>query len=641
MNLVLTWCGKEWRAQRPVLLGYTLLVFACLCLGLSLAPKRAWFGEGFGVHALSWFVTAGILGVVAFVAPALVRAEQNGRDDQFARRLPGALWPAFGGKLLFLVLATLALPLLGLAVGELFLLAWGQDWHGLVWETDAGIRIQWPAEVVGAAGALLLVPWIWAVGTWLPSGRMALGGTALLTLLVGVCVTAVLRQYPKIEAGIAWQWLLWFVPVLGLAVAAISWSLGRRGGGALRSARLGLAAAACGLVPPSLWLADRAASYRHPDPARLVKLDVQGLSPDARYVLARGAENAEWYGANFRIDLQTGAAEEVSSFDRAFTGELLRPDFWAFNGTSRFWRGYGEQGRDQLVLDLRTMTTTPVDYDRQAHAPALPADLREQVLAERREHTPLRAPDGQRVWLEQTTLCYEESDGSVTRQEVPELADALLMPRGHGIALLGAKNRMFDLTQRRLLPEVMARGSGYLVRGAFVCSSDREKWLQWSQRDPGGESQLLTQLNPCSVLGLFDDDHLLVASRPSGQGASGRLFLYRPADRVVTELTLPGDLPAGCTLDNGAPAYVRSSLLPRDPGGGVWVVARRATDLTFLRLDAATREVTRVLACGTDEASCFQMLAWPDANSALVRRGAQILELDWRSGASQVLFPRR
>ena len=640
MNLVLTWCGKEWRAQRPVLLGYTVLVFACLCLGLSLAPKRAWFGEGFGVHALSWFVTAGILGVVAFVAPALVRAEQNGKDDQFVRRLPGALWPAFGGKLLFLVLATLALPLLGLAVGELFLLAWGQDWYGLVWETPTGVQVQWPAEVVGAAGALLLVPWIWAVGTWLPSGRMALGGTALLALLLGVCVTAVVRQYPKIEAGIAWQWLLWLVPVLGLAVAAISWSLGRRGGGALRSARLGLAGAACGVVPPSLWLADNAAAYRHPDPQRLVTLEVQGISPDARFVLARGAEHAEWYGANFRIDLQTGTAEQVASFDRAFTGELLRPDFWAFHGTSRFWRGYGEQGRDPWVLDLRSGATTRIGYDPKSNVPVLPAALRTQVLDERRLRTPLRAPGGQRVWLEQTTLCYEEADGSVTRQEVPELADALLMPRGHGIALLGGRNRMFDLTQRRLRPEVMARGSGYLVRGAFVFSSEREKWLQWSQRDPGGEPQLLTQLNPCSVFGLFDDDHLLVASRLLGRDHSGRLFLYRPADRSVTELALPADLPAGCTLDEGAPAYERSSLLPRDPGGGIWVVARRSTDLTFLRIDAATRNVTRAQACGTDEASHLQLLAWPDGRSVIVRQGAKILRVDWRSGERSVLFPR-
>ncbi|MBM4061191.1 MAG: hypothetical protein FJ265_08865, partial [Planctomycetes bacterium] len=280
MNLTLAYCWKEWRAQRTTLLAYAGLVFASLCLGLSLAPTHAWFEESFGAYALSWFVIAGMLGVLLFVAPGLVQSEFGLKDDQFVRRLPGALAPAFRTKLLFLLLASVALPLVGLLLGELFVQAWGQDWNGLFrWRWDGTVAIDWPGDVVATALALLLAPWIWAIGCWLPRGRMAVGGTLLLVLGLGVAVTAVLRQSPKIEKGIDWQLWLWAVAPLGLGIAAASWA-GRRGGGPLRSARFGLLAMGVGLLPPSAWLGACAWDYHHPDPANLASLDVRGLSPD-------------------------------------------------------------------------------------------------------------------------------------------------------------------------------------------------------------------------------------------------------------------------------------------------------------------------------------------------------------------------
>jgi hypothetical protein len=48
MNLVLPFLWKEWRAQRGTLISYTVMIFTCLCLGLSLAPTHSWFEEGFG-----------------------------------------------------------------------------------------------------------------------------------------------------------------------------------------------------------------------------------------------------------------------------------------------------------------------------------------------------------------------------------------------------------------------------------------------------------------------------------------------------------------------------------------------------------------------------------------------------------------
>lgn len=640
MNLVLPYLWKEWRAQRGTLVAYTGLVFSCLCLGLWLAPTHSWFEEGFGAHALSWFVLAGMLGVLFFVAPNLVRAEFTSKDDQFVRRLPGALGPAFGGKLLFLLLATIALPLLGLLVGELFVTARGQNWDGLFrWEWDGSIRIDWPAEVVGVAGAMLLVPWIWALGSWLPSGRMAVGATTLFVLLVGVAVGAVVRQSPKIENGIDWQMWLWGVVPLGLVVAGVSWGIGRRGGGPLRSARLGLATAAIGLVPPSAWFAERAWNYHHPDPQQLAKLDVKGLSPDGRFMLARGAAHADWCGPSFRIDLQSGHAEQITGIGTAFGNELVKPYVNALHGQHRYWLSCGEWGSNQRAYDLATGAWTPIEYDRVHNERHLPPELRAQVLAERRERTQLRAPGGIRVFVEGEAVCFEEVDGSVTRVQVPELKGGVVWPSGHGMGLLGAKNRTFDFTSRQLLPDPTMRGSAFLVRGTVIYAIDTHTWRKWGQRAPGGELQPVEALAECSVFGLYDDDHLLFAPWNKHRQGSG-LFLYRPADGEVTQLPLPPTTPQGYFLEHAAPLFQRGSLLPRDPTGGVWLTASNATRREFLRVDPATRTIEHRFGSGNDEHDAYHLLGFPDAHSVLVRQGARILRVDAATGTPTVLFPR-
>jgi hypothetical protein len=638
VNLVLPYLWKEWRAQRGTLLAYTGLVFACLCLGLWLAPTHSWFEEGFGAHALSWFVLAGMLGVLFFVAPNLVRAEFTAKDDQFVRRLPGALWPAFGGKLLFLLLATIALPLLGLLVGEIFVMARGQNWDGLFrWEWDGRTRVDWPAEVLVGGAALLLLPWIWALGTWLPGGRMAVGATALFVLLLGVGVAAVLRQSPKIENGIDWQMWPWAVAPLGLCIAAMSWGIGRRGGGPLRSARFGLAATALGLVPPSVWFADRAWEYHHPDPAALATLDTRGLSPDGRFLLAKGAAHRDWYGAWFRIDLQDGKAEQISGIATGFQPELVRPYVAAYRAQQRHWLSYGEWVSNQRAFDLATGAWTPLEYDREHNERHLPPALREQVLAERRERTLLRAPGGIRVFVEGAAVCFEECDGTVSRVAVPELQGASVYPAGHGLFV---KNRTFDLTSRRLLPDVTSRGSAFLVRGTLVYAIDTHHWRKWGQRTPDGELQAVEALAQCRVFGLFDDDHLLVTSWPNKQGLGGKLYLYRPADRSLVGLPLPDGVSTGGYLEEWSPLFERGSLLARDPGGGVWLSLATNTRREYLRIDAASRVVTNPFGTGRDEREEFQLLAFPDAGSALVRQGVKVLRVETASGRAEVLFPR-
>ena len=246
---------------------------------------------------------------------------------------------------------------------------------------------------------------------------MAVGGVCLFVLLLGVAVFAVLRQSPNLEQGIHWQPWLWAVVPAGAIVTGISWILGRRGGGAMRSARFGLAATAVGLMPPSLWLADKAWDYHHPDLQRLAELDVHGLSPDGRFVLASGAAHVNWYHVKLRIDLQTGAAEPIAGIDTAFSPDLVHPHQLRMGGQLRYWLSYHAGLAPVRVFALATGAWTPVDYDHTNYAPVLPTDLRSKVLAEVRETTPLRAPGDRRAWVEDGMVCCETADGAVQRCE--------------------------------------------------------------------------------------------------------------------------------------------------------------------------------------------------------------------------------
>src|SRR5205823_2658416 len=115
--------------------------------------------------------------------------------------------------------------------------------------------------------AMLLVPWVWVLGTWLPGGRMAIGGAALLALLLGVGVFAVLRRCEGLAVTLASAWQPWAYGAVpfGVLVAGVSWVRGRRGGGNWRSARTGLALFALGLLAPASWLGSWAFEYHHPD----------------------------------------------------------------------------------------------------------------------------------------------------------------------------------------------------------------------------------------------------------------------------------------------------------------------------------------------------------------------------------------
>ncbi len=657
MNLALAHCWKEWRAQRGVLVAYSLLAFASLCLAFLLMPDHWWNEDGRGAMSLSWFVAAGVIGVLAFVAPALVRGEFGAKDDQFVRRLPGALRVSFAGKLLFLVLATAALPLLGLAVGELFLTAMDRTWEDLFeWqEAMRGYRIvwPWPAELCGFG--LLLAPWVWAVGTWLPGGRMALGGTAALALVLGLCVTAVLRQCPQIEMALAWRGWLWFVAPAGLLVAMVSWTKGRRGGGAMRSARFGGAAFAATLIAPVAWLGGEVSRYHHPDAHRLVDMQVQGITRDRRFVLANASEQANWPGAVFRIDLHTGFAEQIAGIHQFLTTEVLRPAMLRTSAPVRYWRTFdwrdGGVPVNHRVLDLETGTWTAIECDVATGdylslQPRLPVAMREAAVADARRTTPLRAPGGCAAWFEGDTLRLERAEGTVSSVPWPAKHErpVLVWPAGHGFVWTNGKGARatFDLTSGEIGMPLLASQTCWFVRGWSVVG-----WRNgagWNIHDPAGVSCDATDLTDCTILGLFDDESLLCRSK-AASGSPG-LFVFDVARRVRRDVVAPRE--TGIRAAEAVwPMAQFGSLLARDPAGRIWLrAAVSALDnpgnlrQTFVLLDPATLTTRAILPHTRYVNDNYDVLGWPDEHTVLMKRGARILRIDTETLAETVLFPR-
>lgn len=630
MHLVLTHCGKEWRAQRGLLGAYTVLVFGCLCLGFLLLPNAWWTADGNRSFALACFVAAGVIGVVGFAAPSCVTREFGPKGDQFVRRLPGALAASFGGKLLFLLLAAVALPLLGLACGELFLQAIGQWWDDLYrWHWDGSVGLVPPWPMVWGGLALLLAPWVWAVGTAMPAGRMAFGGTILLVLVIGLGVAPVLRQNPNLEYGIAWHGWLWAVGPAGVVVAGIAWVRGRRGGGAARSARVGFGATLLCLIPPGAWLSTQAWRYRHPDPRALADLRVHGTTEDLRFALVVGNEHELWRPVTFRIDLVTGAAEQVAGLDSVLLPAASQGNF------GRWWIEHGRSVPVQRWYDLATGERTPLVLDARGR-PILSAEQQRLFAAARRAATQFRAPGGRRMWIDDGDVCLEQSSGTVERYRAPE---PVLGARAEGHALVVSspeRRRRFD-AGTRTFTDVPADATfeWWLVGEVVLARSGQGR--HWHRQAPGGTAEPCLELRGARVVGLVDDERVLAVAADRSEI---RLFLFRPTDAAVEVLRRwPPDAHGAYAVSCLAPISGCGSLLPRDRAGRVWLAIADGAHYRCLRLDPATRELHEVTTM-TLPRLAGEIVAFGPDDTLLLRDGARIDRVDVATGARTTLFPR-
>jgi hypothetical protein len=644
MNLVLTYCWREWRAQRALLGGFVGIGLAALCLAFTLAPETFWQERGQRAFALAWFVVLGGGSVIAFAAPQLVRSEFGSKGDQFVRRMPGALRASFRGKLLFLVLAAVALPLLGLVVGQVFLAACGLGPADVFRSDYAGdVFFDWQWPVVWLGYGALLIPWVWAIGTWLPNGRMALGGTILFVLLLGLAVVPVLRQCPGLEKSLAYGRWCAVVPLLGVAVAAVSWIRGRHGGGAVRSARCGLLATACALVPPGAWLGKAAYDYHHPDPQHLGRFETYALTPDLQFALVQGAGHEEHTGSvPFRVDLRDGKAQQLGGVWLGLFAEVALPSALGPMAVSRYFGAcdvdpWSERVFRYRVLDL-VRGTWVLQHD--GDDPMAVRRLAQQHLPEvtgRGRSSLLRAPGDVPVWFENEDLCFQVAIDRVERVRWDGELPVSFLAVGHGFSAAGGREGWFDLTTRTFVPPTAGRDVAWFVGGVQLWQRSLRR-NAWERRDPGSaEFVVVPELAHADVLGLLDDRRVLARRIADKQP---ELFTWNAATGAVEVLPLP--FPIGQrSLGVLAPLYQRGSLLPRDPAGRLWLMTpkppQHGHDL-LLRFDPTTRMWER-LPIPTDDPA-FRLLAWPDANSALVQQHDGIDRVDLNTGAHTRLFPR-
>ena len=140
---------------------------------------------------------------------------------------------------------------------------------------------------------------------------------------------------------------------------------------------------------------------------------------------------------------------------------------------------------EPVVYDLATGGWIPIQYDERNDLPVLPPELRADVVAEVRAQEQLRSPDGRPVWFEGGTLCREQVDGTVVRQEY---AKCLLRPAGHGFSAYGAQERYYDFLGRPMLEKKERRhdSMAWVVRDSVVFLPAHGR-VGWSQRSFGGE----------------------------------------------------------------------------------------------------------------------------------------------------------
>jgi hypothetical protein len=622
VNVVLAWTWKEWRSQRALLGGYLALVLLCSMLGFSLLQREWWERDNNRGLVLGWFVAAGAIGVLAFAAPQLLRGELVGsKGDQFLRRLPGALGPAFAAKVLFLLLATATLPVLGLAAGELFFAATGRSWDDLWQAARPGTepRIAWPVTFVGGTAALAFAPWVLVLATWMPGARMAVGATAVLAFALAAAGWCAVSGCPGLDAALPyWPWVGYSV-ALALVVGWLGFVRGRRGGGPLRSAKLGALAFGIGLLPPTGWLWSWIDFYHHPL-STVGRLNVYGLTPDRSFALATVAGHQNWWGQAVRVDLTSGTAQELG-------GDIFR--LADANGLScvgctdhRYWCiGTGEH---RGFFDLLT-------GERLA---AAPSDLGDALRAE----TVFRAPDGRRAWMFERRLHIEGADRHEQSFDWPPRSTYTVRDVGHGIEAIGDRFVWFDLARQQPVALPPNTQRAFACNGLWLVEGQRSAWGAF---DPATRAlEELPELQGASMLCLLDDEWILI--NRSGRGRCRDLAAYRPANRTITPIELPVNVQEAATMFEreirriGDRVLVRSRdiQLPSEQP------ARRES---WWFVDPATLRCTEFFArTATDGALPELDFVDLDGDRALfaVEDQRRLVRIDLATRATTVLFPR-
>ena len=137
----------------------------------------------------------------------------------------------------------------------------------------------------------------------------------------------------------------------------------------------------------------------------------------------------------------------------------------------------------------------------------------------------------------------------------------------------------------------------------------------------------------CYALGLLDDQRLLVVTCKS---VAFELFTYDVVTERRASIAVPTRDPE-CEVQVVGPDGFLGSCVLRDPAGRVWMHLDHAGRRDLVALDPTTLHCQTLVANWQTQ----RLLAWPDADTAIVRRNDQVIErVDLRSGCRTQLFPR-
>lgn len=580
MSLVWTWCAKEWRAQRAFLLGYAGLAVATVG---GVATLVRWRGGGdLDTDSTRAIVVLGFVVAVSagslFAAAATVRGELVGAHDRLWQRLPGALAPAFAGKLLFLALVAMSLAVVGLFGGQLWLWMSGLE---VVDPSSVVFELERLTPLPGLVAAPL--PAVFTVALWMPGARMAVGATTVLAVGLVFAVTSWLRVSPGLSHTLTAPWLAPWSFVVFAASAFVACVCGRRGGGSARSAQLGAAVVVLGALPPALWFGSWLHAYWRPDLHRLGSVEWRGWTADGRYVVVEGSAHPRWPEVAARFDLQTGEAVQIG-----WPGEHLTN--WWGDGSPLALRALlgegvcGLHGRTGLrVVDLRTLESLPLAWDRARGARAIPAPLAARMQHLRRTCSPLRQPGDLPAWIEEDELCLAQADGTVVREPMPEQARLVGTVRavGHGFErhTTDRQHTYYDLTRRRWVELPAAELGRVAVRGIWllrpkVNPRERGEHPSWRRFDPATSvaTPIAALAGDTHFVGLLDDDQALFGVRDRG---TMRLVAYHVARDATTEVEATSGSGTGAVRYLHASSSNAGPYGQRDPQGRMVVQVLR------------------------------------------------------------------
>jgi hypothetical protein len=641
MSLTLHWAAKEWRAQRGFLCGYLTLMIATVVSVLTIAHWRnqVLITEPQRIVAVASILCTVLAGGL-FAAAHAVRGEVAGRDDQFWRRLPGALRPAFAGKVLFQAALLPSLLAVGVLAGEGYLWAMGLP---LVRLSDVVANME-SARFASLAFLVqwlcAVVPWVFAVAFWMRAARFAIGAAIVLLFGIALSVTGILSTSPGLEKSLVVPPLPPCVAALGLVVAWISCVFGRRGGGHLRSAKLGALATIVGLAPPAAWLGSWVHAYWRPDVRQLHGLDVRGAN--LRYAVVRGNTHANWPEVTARVDLQTGDAVRMFGPREEVTGWWSRCfDSWSMARAGICVAAPERDFTRFTVHDLATLESHRLAAEGDQLAP-LPPSLRARLAAARRNGSPLRQPGNLPAWIEGSELCLANADGTVAYEPFPGI-DCFWKPSGHGIYrnVRDPQHRHYDLTLRRAvaLPvEPDAPGPGHFaVAGLWLVQPPTESQENWRCFDPVAATvRPVAQLPAGSEsLGLLDDaTALFKIARKGGHDAIG---VYCPATDEFAELPLPNHAFLTAKVLSVTGGHDPSPYGERDPRNRRILYVHRGgrPGNLIVTIDPTTRACEVLLA--TDLLT--QVLTFSPAGDPVCCEDYNRLVRYDRSGARTVIYP--